>query len=621
MVLLNNSIRHRFGIYGIIASDCYVACGIGLVVHGLFSLRWRTSFKPRRQYRIKHQEFKSLINQDKTCICRDCGQEFIFTAQEQQVFESRGFRPPTRCIECHDKRSSRRNYNRSGDSRSFTVTCSVCGNEATVPFKPTENKPVLCKDCFAAQRDAQSPQSTKAFVLKKPEKAIHDVAVSADAESGNIGSFSDFNFAPPLERAIAAAGYENPTPVQAATIPIALAGRDLIGTAQTGTGKTAAFVLPILQHLLANPSKGRCTRAIVLTPTRELAEQINDAFKELGRFTKIRSASVYGGVGMNPQERALRGGADVIVACPGRLIDHVQRGNTNFSHVDMVVLDEADRMLDMGFLPPIKQILTFLPAKRQTMMFSATFAPELTKLTEETLRDPQRVDVDICAPPKTIAHALYPCPQHLKTPLVLQLLDQTDTNSVLIFTRTKHRADKLAQQIARAGYATTALHANKSQNQRQTALDDFRRGRCQILVATDIAARGLDIQTISHVVNYDIPDTADAYIHRIGRTGRAERDGDAITLVTRQDTGIVWDIEKALGSKIERIYLDDFDYKAPPAAVDEFKRGPAPRMKTSPDVLHSRTASSASADGSLKEKSAPKKNASFFATKRKQRAR
>ena len=382
-------------------------------------------------------------------------------------------------------------------------------------------------------------------------------------EKTSITSFADFRLDPLLERAVKSAGYEIPTPVQAATIPIALDGRDLIGTAQTGTGKTAAFVLPILQHLLTNPCRKPCTRVVVVTPTRELAEQISGAFRQLGKYTKIRTATVYGGVSMIPQERALRTGAEIIVACPGRLIDHMDRGNTDLSGVEKLVLDEADRMLDMGFLPSIKRIVEDLPRRRHTMLFSATFAPELMQLAAHAMNKPERVDVDICAPPQTIAHALYPCPQHLKTQLVLRLLGETDTKSVLIFTRTKHRANRVALQIEKAGYGTAALHSNKSQNQRQLALDDFRRGRSQILVATDIAARGLDVETISHVINYDIPDTADTYIHRIGRTGRAEREGDAMTLITREDNGIVWDIEKALGGPIERRKLDGFDYNAP----------------------------------------------------------
>ena len=412
----------------------------------------------------------------------------------------------------------------------------------------------------------------KEFVLRKPVVSFHDMT-AAKTES----SFDRFELDSRLQKAINEAGYETPTPVQLAAIPIGLSGRDLIGTAQTGTGKTAAFVLPILQHFLDSPTGG--TRAIVLTPTRELAQQIHESFKQLAKHTKVKSATVYGGVGMVAQENALKKGVDVIIACPGRLLDHIERGNTDFLNVEKVVLDEADRMLDMGFLPSIKRILKCLPRKRQTMLFSATFSSELTELASKNLNKPKRVDVDICAPAKTVSHALYPCPQHLKTSLVLKLLDQTDTNSVLIFTRTKHRANRVAEQIARAGYGVKALHSNKSQVQRQSALDDFRLGRCQILVATDIAARGLDVETISHVINYDVPDNADTYIHRIGRTGRAEREGDAMTLITKEDAAVVWDIERALGGPIERKKLEDFDYSARPAAINEFKHGPVQKNK------------------------------------------
>jgi len=569
-----------------------------------------------------------LKYQDKECVCRDCEQTFIFTAQMQQQFLQEGLNPPTRCAECHTRRTGRRRHSRGGDTQTYTAPCSTCGKEAQVPFKPSAEKPVHCAECFKTVREATAETGPRKFVLRKPKKTRQ----GNDAPSGEM-TFAQFNLDPRLLRAIGAAGYDIPTPVQTSTIPIALAGQDLIGTAQTGTGKTAAFVLPILQHLLDNPGDKCHTRAIVLTPTRELAEQINDTFKQLGKFTKIKSATVYGGVGMIPQEQALKNGADVIVACPGRLLDHMDRGNTDFSHVTKLVLDEADRMLDMGFLPPIRRILTQLPRERHTMLFSATFAPELMKLSEETLRNPQRVDVDICAPPRTIAHALYPCPEHLKTSMVLNVLERSDTNSVLIFTRTKHRANRVAEQIQKAGYRTAALHANRSQNQRQVALDDFRGGRCQILVATDIAARGLDVATISHVINYDIPDTADTYLHRIGRTGRMEREGDAITLVTPKDAATVFDIEKAQGGPIERRKLESFDYSAPaphlPLAPseteggrvpvrDEFKRAPmAPRNRPSGPAQVRKSSGSRSASPA-KVRSA--RTPGYFAEQRKARA-
>lgn len=514
-----------------------------------------------------------LIYQDTRIVCRDCETEFVFSASDQQDFKKRGFREPTRCPACHERRNSRRKHSRGGATVAHTAPCSICGKEALLPFKPIDDKPVYCTECFTAQQDKAKPERKK-FVRREPEQA------KPAAEDAANESFKQFGLDSRLNRAIHEAGYETPTPVQTATIPIGLSGRDLIGTAQTGTGKTAAFVLPILQHLLTNPVPKPCTRVIVLTPTRELAEQVSDTFKALAKHTRIRTATVYGGVGMVPQEDALKKGVDVIVACPGRLLDHIERGNTDLRNVEKLVLDEADRMLDMGFLPPIKRILKRLPQERHSMLFSATFAPELDDLVAGTLRDPKRIDVDLYAPAKTVAHALYPCPQHLKTALVLKLLGQTDTDSVLIFTRTKHRANRVAKQITEAGYAASALHSNKSQNQRQLALDGFRGGKCRILVATDIAARGIDVQSISHVINYDIPETADMYIHRIGRTGRAEREGDAMTLVTSADGGIVFDIEKALGGPIERRRLEDFDYNVPAPAREAVKR--APRKASAP---------------------------------------
>lgn len=386
-------------------------------------------------------------------------------------------------------------------------------------------------------------------------------------------NFTDFSFHPRLQQTIRKAGFSTATPIQAQAIPVGLAGKDLIGTAQTGTGKTAAFVLPILQRLLTQPKLLGRTRALIVTPTRELAEQIHTTITLFSKGTNIRSATIYGGVGMQPQERALQTGVEIIVACPGRLLDHLDRGAT-LQAVDTLVLDEADRLLDMGFLPAVKRILRHLPRERQTMLFSATFAPELQQLAADALRKPMRVDVGVGVPTKTVSHALYPVPQHLKTALLLHLLRGIDAKSVLVFTRTKHRANRVAEQVKRAGYATAVLHANKSQNQRQFALDQFRAGTVDILVATDIAARGLDVATISHVINYDIPDTVDTYIHRIGRTGRAERDGDALTLITSDDASTCRDIERVLKAPIARRTLADFDYRVPAPAQNEFQRGP-----------------------------------------------
>jgi ATP-dependent RNA helicase RhlE len=346
-------------------------------------------------------------------------------------------------------------------------------------------------------------------------------------------------------------GYSSPTPIQAAAIPSVLSGRDVIGLAQTGTGKTAAFVLPLLQRLGQRPAGGG-VRALVIAPTRELAEQVHSAIVELSAGSGLRSATVYGGVGMEPQERALRTGVDIVVACPGRLLDHMDRGYVRLGGVQTLVLDEADRMLDMGFLPAIRRILSKLPEQRQTLLFSATMSSEVAALAARTTRDAKTIQITHARPPETVTHALFPVLELDKPVLLLELLRQANKGSVLIFTRTKHRADRVAGKIERAGYAAARLHSNRSQRQRQLALDGFRDGTYQVLVATDIAARGIDVSRVSHVINYDIPDTAEAYIHRIGRTGRAERTGDAFTLVTPDDHAMVTTIERTLGGRIER---------------------------------------------------------------------
>jgi ATP-dependent RNA helicase RhlE len=388
-------------------------------------------------------------------------------------------------------------------------------------------------------------------------------------------NFNQFNLDSRLNDGIKRAGFQKPTPIQESAIPIAMAGHDLIGTAQTGTGKTAAFVLPIL-HKLANGPRKR-TRALIITPTRELAEQIHQTIGSLRGKTNLHSIAVYGGVGPGPQIDALRRGVEIIVACPGRLLDHIQNKHAQLGQVEMLVLDEADRMLDMGFLPDIKRILQHVPPRRQTMLFSATFPKEIEKLAKQTLRNPKRVAIGIARPAHTVAHMLYPVPQHLKRGLLLKLLKQTDTDSVLIFTRTKHRAQKLAKQIGREGYRVTSLHGNRSQGQRQQALKGFKGGQFQIMVATDIAARGLDIESISHVINFDMPDTADAYIHRIGRTGRAKRNGEAFTLTTSDDRDLVRKIEKIMGQKLPSKTLPDFDYKVPKPDYPPNNRKPKPR--------------------------------------------
>ncbi len=406
--------------------------------------------------------------------------------------------------------------------------------------------------------------------------------------------FTDFKLDERLLAGIRKSGYTEPTPIQKTAIPAVMAGRDLIATAQTGTGKTAAFVLPLLHKLLAGQSlSGRAetgrkgTNALILTPTRELALQILETIEVLASGTGLRAATVFGGVGANPQIQALRRGTDIIVACPGRLLDLHQQGAVDFSSLQCFILDEADRMFDMGFLPDVKRIIRFLPGKRQNLLFSATFPQEVEALAATLLHNPERVKVGISKPAHTVSHALYPVEPHLKAGLLMELLRRTDANSVLIFTRTKHRAKKLAQKLERENYKVTSLHGNRSQSQRQEALGGFKDGKYQIMVATDIAARGIDVSSISHVINFDMPDTADAYIHRIGRTGRAERTGDAYTLVSGEDSDMVRILEKIMGQKLDREYIEGFNYKAaaPPKEEEPARpvhrgRRPAPSHAT-----------------------------------------
>ncbi len=398
--------------------------------------------------------------------------------------------------------------------------------------------------------------------------------------------FEQFNLDSRLMPGIKKAGYETPTPIQEAAIPAALRGRDLIGTAQTGTGKTAAFVLPILNRLLRG-QRG-VARALIVTPTRELAEQIHEVVRFLAAGTGLRSATIYGGVSAGAQIKALREGAEILVACPGRLLDLMNQRYVKLEHVEVLVLDEGDRMFDMGFLPDVKRIVKAVPSQRQTMLFSATFPLEVEQLAAQILKQPQRIAMGLVRPAHTVTHALYPVPPHLKTALLLRLLKLTATESVLIFTRTKYRAQKLAQQLERAGHKVTSLHSNRTQGQRESALRGFRSGQHDIMVATDIAARGLDVERISHVINFDMPDTADAYIHRIGRTGRAERAGDAFTLVTPEDEALIRTLERIMGKPLTRKTLPDFDYSvAAPARMDRDVRGrgrpqarPAPTPKS-----------------------------------------
>ncbi len=372
-------------------------------------------------------------------------------------------------------------------------------------------------------------------------------------------NFQQFSLDPRIDAGITAAGYTTPTPIQQQAIPIILAGRDVLGLAQTGTGKTAAFMLPILQRL----TKGhlRKVRVLIVAPTRELAEQIAQSSNALGQRLKVRTVTVYGGVGKTPQVEALRRGAEIVVACPGRLLDLLDEGSIDLSAVEVLVLDEADRMCDMGFLPDIRRILKRVPAQRQTLFFSATMPEDIRALSSEILRDPVTVQIGMIAPAKTVSHALFPVADGLKTRLLLAMLQQTQTERVLIFTRTKHRARSLAANLEERGYRVAALQGNMAQNRRQQAIDGFRSGHYDILVATDIAARGIDVAQVSHVINYDMPDTVDAYTHRIGRTGRAQLTGEAFTLAVQDDAPMVREIEKVLGAPVERRHVDGFDYK------------------------------------------------------------
>ena len=371
--------------------------------------------------------------------------------------------------------------------------------------------------------------------------------------------FKSLGLHPLLVQACREMRYAEPTPVQAEAIPAILAGRDLIATAQTGTGKTAAFLLPILHQLLGLP---RClTQALVITPTRELAQQIDDVLLGLAYHSPVRAGLLVGGTGMGPQEKALRAGVEVLIATPGRLLDHMRLNQTRFDHLHTLVLDEADRMLDMGFLPDLRRILSRLPARRQTLLFSATMPPVIAQLAREILRDPLTIAIGRRnAPVVGITQAAYPVPEHLKTALLRYLLRHTEMPSVLVFTRTKLSARRLARSITADGFAVGELHSNLTQPQRSRAMDGFRRGDFQILVATNLAARGLDVNHITHVISFDVPAVPDDYIHRIGRTARMEAEGDAFVLVAPAEEKSLARIERQIGQRLPRVLLPDFDY-------------------------------------------------------------
>jgi ATP-dependent RNA helicase RhlE len=376
-------------------------------------------------------------------------------------------------------------------------------------------------------------------------------------------AFSGLKLHPSLLKGIRELGFTRPTPIQADAIPPGVAGRDILACAMTGSGKTAAFLLPILHHLI--DQRRGTTRALVLTPTRELAAQILADLNDLAVHTPITAAAVFGGVGMGPQEHAFRSGVDVLIATPGRLLDHFKAPYARLGGVEYLVLDEADRMLDMGFLPDVRRVLRHLPPRRQTLCFSATLPPPIVALTREVLRDPVLIQVDRqSAPAVGITQAVYPVPQQLKAALFLELLKRGEIREALVFTRTKHRADRLWAQLVKQGIQAERIHSNRSQPQRTAALTAFKSGRCRVLVATDIAARGIDIEALGHVVNFDVPAAPEDYIHRVGRTARAEMTGDAFTLVSPEEEPELRGIERAVGKRLPRVTIPDFDYAARP---------------------------------------------------------
>lgn len=393
-------------------------------------------------------------------------------------------------------------------------------------------------------------------------------------------SFESFGLASTILKGIQDAGYQVPTPIQQKAIPVLLQGRDIIGCAQTGTGKTAAFVLPILHRLKPEHR----LRALILVPTRELALQVGESIRTYGRHTGVRCATIYGGVQIEPQTKILRQGVDIVVATPGRLLDHMERGNLDFSALTTLVLDEADRMLDMGFIPDIRRILRKLPRDRHTMLFSATMPPEIRSLAREMLRDPMTVEV---TPPSTaadgITHRVFPVPAHLKGKLLLSLLEREKIDSALIFVRTRRGVERLARLLQGKGHRIARLHSDRTQAQREKALNDFRRGKSQILVATNIAARGLDIDGISHVFSYDVPDNPDDYIHRSGRTARAGEKGDAVILMAPEEADALKAIERQLNGALIWAMHPDFNYTEPPPGGAALRHRPSlPSVEAKP---------------------------------------
>jgi len=382
--------------------------------------------------------------------------------------------------------------------------------------------------------------------------------------------FTQLGLSQSVVEGVKAMGYVEPTPIQLRAIPLIMGGHDVIGSAQTGTGKTAAFALPMLTKLAAPTGR---TRALILEPTRELAAQVETAIRDFARFTNLNVAVVFGGVGYGAQNDALKRGVDIVVATPGRLLDHMQEGRAKLDHVEFLVLDEADRMLDMGFLPDVKHIVQKCPSHRQTMLFSATIPPEIDYLIKWAMKNPQTVEVGARrTPAETVKHVIYPVAERQKLDLTLALLDSVHYDSVIVFCRTKDRADHVARLLKKNNHAVAVLHSNRTQREREQALQGFREGRFEVLVATDIASRGLDIADVSHVVNYDVPQHPEDYVHRIGRTGRAEARGDAFTIMVAEDQSYVDRIERFIVNKNERVKLEKFDYQYT-ALFDAGKKG------------------------------------------------
>ncbi len=413
----------------------------------------------------------------------------------------------------------------------------------------------------------RSPRATGKTAAVRETAPAEPIITSTPAPGGELAAaeaatidvtFADLGLTAPMLKALSDAGYTRPTPIQAQAVPLALKGRDIIGLAMTGTGKTAAFVIPIIERLLGGPKR---TRALILTPTRELCVQVEESFRKYGKHSGLSVIPVYGGVGYDPQVKALRGGVDVVVATPGRLLDHLEKQNVVLDEIEVLVLDEADRMLDMGFAPQINRIVAQLHSYRQTLLFSATMPPEVEALARKYLRKPVVVQVGRrSGAATTVQHFVYPCPKDKKTSLLVELLKKETLGSVLVFTRTKHGADRVVKALEKTGINAGAMHADKTQGQRTKALEDFKKGKMRVLVATDIAQRGLDISGISHVINYDVPQQAEDYVHRIGRTGRAATTGDAYTFMCADEIAMVRSIERVIGQAIPRISVPGYDF-------------------------------------------------------------